>query len=133
MALHPVFPSVDSTPSVEEAAAEGPEYVASAQRFKLLAHPVRLQILDILRRQAECVCHIEAVLQKPQPYISQQLRYLRQANLIRAERRGTNIFYHLIDPQVEAILELVLGPVPEDEEHDCAGYSDSCPCPRCSE
>ncbi len=111
---------------------EALDYAVPAQRFKLLAHPVRLRILDILRRQAECVCHIEAVLGKPQPYVSQQLRYLRQAGLIRAERQGTNIFYHLADPQVEAILELVLGPVPADTEHDCAGYSDSCPCPRCS-
>ncbi len=127
------FRFVESSSQPDSQVQEALDYQMQAKRFKLLAHPVRLQILDILRRQAECVCHIEAVLGKPQPYISQQLRYLRQAGLIRAERRGANIFYHLADPQVEAILELVLGPVPADAEHDCVGYSDSCPCPRCSE
>ena len=45
-------------------------FQAEAERFKLLGHLVRLQILDILRRNPECVCHLEVALGKPQPYIS---------------------------------------------------------------
>ena len=52
-------------------------YEEIANRLKLLSHPVRLQILDALRREARCVCHLETVLQRPQPYISQQLAVLR--------------------------------------------------------
>jgi DNA-binding transcriptional ArsR family regulator len=40
-------------------------YDAIAARLKLLAHPERLRILDAIRRDAECVCHLEALLGKP--------------------------------------------------------------------
>ena len=44
-----------------------------ADYFKALAHPVRLQILTILRQEEACVCHLEAILHKRQAYISQQV------------------------------------------------------------
>ena len=65
-----------------------PDYETLSSRLKLLAHPERLRILDVLRRDAECVCHLEALLGKPQPYVSQQLRFLRQAGLIVDEKEG---------------------------------------------
>ena len=58
------------------------DYDSVSDRLKLLAHPERLRILDAVRRDAECVCHLEALLGKPQPYVSQQLRLLRDAGLI---------------------------------------------------
>jgi len=82
-----------------------------AERFKLLGHPVRLQILDVLRRSPECVCHLEALLGKPQPYISQQLRLLREAGVVADSKEGLNVFYHLVDSQVAALLNAALGPV----------------------
>jgi DNA-binding transcriptional ArsR family regulator len=41
-------------------------YDELAIRFKALAHPVRLQILDMLRRGEACVCHMEIALDKRQ-------------------------------------------------------------------
>jgi DNA-binding transcriptional ArsR family regulator len=41
-------------------------YDELALRFKALAHPVRLQILDMLRGGELCVCHIETALDKRQ-------------------------------------------------------------------
>jgi ArsR family transcriptional regulator len=93
-----------STPITQERLEE------QASRFKLLAHPVRLQILDILRRSPECVCHLEASLGKPQPYISQQLRVLREAGVIVDSKDGLNVFYRLADPEVAALLNTALGP-----------------------
>ena len=55
-------------------------YKNAALRLKALAHPVRLQILDMLRADDEvCVCHMEAAFGKRQAYISQQLMVLREA------------------------------------------------------
>jgi len=45
-----------------------PNYEALSVRLKVLAHPERLRILDVLRHEPECVCHLEALLGKPQPY-----------------------------------------------------------------
>lgn len=66
-----------------------------AAAFKAIGHPVRLQILDLLSRQASpmCVCHIEARFTLSQPTISHHLRLLRKAGLVNSERRGTWIYY----------------------------------------
>jgi ArsR family transcriptional regulator len=102
-----------------------------AERFKLLGHPVRLQILDALRRSPECVCHLEALLGKPQPYISQQLRVLREAGVVADSKEGLNVFYHLVDSQVAALLNAALGPVLPGERtlHQALP---GCICPKCA-
>lgn len=111
-----------------------PDYEMLSSRLKLLAHPERLRILDVLRRDAECVCHLEAFLDKPQPYVSQQLRFLRQAGLIVDEKEGQNVYYRLVDAEVIGWLDEVLGPVvsahPEMAAHK---QVIACPCPKCSE
>jgi len=101
-------------------------YNELAQKLKLLAHPERLEILDILRQEAECVCHLEALLGKPQPYISQQLRALREANIIMDEKNGLNVYYRLTNPEVMAWLEQILGPLKSAPLRLI-----DCPCPKC--
>jgi ArsR family transcriptional regulator len=71
---------------------------------------LRLQILDILRRSPECVCHLQAMLHKPQPYISQQLRVLREAGVIADTKDGLNVYYHLIDPKTASYLDTAFEP-----------------------
>jgi ArsR family transcriptional regulator len=108
-----------------------PDLNDHAERFKLLGHPVRLQILDVLRRSPECVCHLEALLGKPQPYISQQLRVLREAGVIADSKEGLNVFYYLVDSQVAALLNAALGPVLPGERtlHQALP---GCICPKCA-
>lgn len=109
-----------------------PDYKQLSDKFKLLAHPERLRILDVLRREPECVCHLEALLGKPQPYVSQQLRVLREAGIIVDEKEGMNVFYRLVDTDLAAWLELALGPV--QGEHPAMAYHKrliSCECPKC--
>ena len=55
------------------------QYQLTATIMKALVHPVRLQILQVLRDGEACVCHLEAVLNQRQAYISQQLMRLRDA------------------------------------------------------
>ncbi len=101
-------------------------YRELARLCKVLAHPTRLQILDILRRGDECVCHISAVTGKRQAYISQQLMILRAAGLVAACREGLNVFYKLTDPAVLPLLEEYLGKA--DERH----RPEQCRCPKCT-
>lgn len=121
-------------------------YHERAELLKMLAHPVRLQILDALRQDEECVCHLSALLQKPQPYVSQQLAVLRNAGLIADRREGINIFYRLADEQVARQIEAALGPSPErdlrsPDHQPAAGEGGGslprrmampgCQCPKC--
>ena len=104
-----------------------------AELLKALAHPFRLRLLEELAREEECVCHLAALFDRPQPYISQQLAELRDAHLLQDHRDGQRVFYRLADDRVLLLLNLAreltggsaqpLGPrqtVP------------GCPCPKCS-
>lgn len=109
-----------------------PDYPQLAKQLKLLAHPERLHILDALRRGSECVCHLEALLAKPQPYVSQQLRVLREAGVIQDEKDGLNVYYRLVDNTVLQWLDQVLGPA-EGDHPDMVLHKQqiSCACPKC--
>jgi len=63
--------------------------------LRALAHPVRLQILDILSHNAGrvCVCDLAAALPVKQPTISHHLKRLRAAGLIECECRGQWAYY----------------------------------------
>lgn len=77
----------------------------------MLAHPVRLQILDMLvRRGGEvCVCDLEQALPVKQPTVSHHLRLLREAGWVDTVRRGVWAYY-LIRPEVlRAVRERVGG------------------------
>ncbi len=102
-------------------------YEEWAGRCKALAHPVRLQIVDMLRQGELCVCHIRAALDKRQAYISQQLMVLREAGLVATRKDGLRVFYRLADPHAEALLALMFGPTPAEPPTPLA----ECPCPRC--
>lgn len=73
--------------------------------LQILAHPVRLQILDMLsRKQGQiCVCDLEAALPVKQPTISHHLKLLRDAGLIAYERRGLWVYYFV---ERQSLLEL---------------------------
>jgi ArsR family transcriptional regulator len=111
-----------------------PDYETLSNRVKLLAHPERLRILDAVRRDSECVCHLEALLGKPQPYVSQLLRMLREAGLIEDRKQGQNVYYWLKDQEVRNWLDAVLGPV-EGELPSLAQHKRviACSCPKCSD
>jgi len=101
-------------------------YRQVAQLFQILSHPARLRILDELRRDEACVCHLQAVLGRPQAYVSQQLRVLREAGVVVDRKDGQLVYYRLNDPQITQLLEIVLGPTGERT------YPPGCPCPRCT-
>lgn len=104
-------------------------YDNATARLKALAHPTRLQILDMLRRSEEvCVCHMETALHKRQAYISQQLIVLRDVGIVEARKDGLQVFYRLIDDIAADILEVVLGPVDSETQK----VLENCACPTCT-
>ena len=73
-------------------------------RFKALADPTRLAIVNRLAsREVACVCEFET-LGLSQPTISHHLRVLREAGLIEvAHKRRTWVFYRLVPEAVESL------------------------------
>ncbi len=102
------------------------DYETQSDIFKILSHPVRLQILDELRRRQACVCHLQAVTGRPQAYISQQLRLMREAGMVIDEKDGQNVYYRLRDDEIARLLTQALG------ESDTPSHPRDCNCPYCS-
>jgi ArsR family transcriptional regulator len=90
---------------------DGPAAEALAGDLGILAHPIRLQILDLLSMRAGevCVCDLEAALPVKQPTISHHLKLLRQAGLVDVERHGLWAFYTVRRGELAALRERVEG------------------------
>lgn len=105
-------------------------FETQAQIFKMLTHPARLAILEILRDGEHCVCHMEAHLGLRQTYISQQLAVLREGGLIQDRRDGWNIYYRIVDPRIFGVLDQVQK-ITGQEIPDVHRADFRCSCPRC--
>jgi DNA-binding transcriptional ArsR family regulator len=79
----------------------------AANFLKALGHDGRLSILCHLRSGPKSVTELENLVQNRQAVVSQQLARLRLEGLVSARREGQAIYYSLLDPKVEAILELL--------------------------
>jgi DNA-binding transcriptional ArsR family regulator len=76
-----------------------------AEFFKALAHPVRIAILEHLRRGPRSVGELQALTGVAGPSVSQQLAVLRSRGIVVPERSGTTIRYHAADPEIYALLD----------------------------
>ena len=77
-----------------------------AKLLKAMGHPVRVLILQIIRKSQCNVTSLEKALKISQSSVSQHLRILRQAGLIKPMRQGKDICYSLIDERIGAILDI---------------------------
>ena len=114
-----------------ETEAETQPYDLQVQIFKVLTHPARLAILEILRDGEHCVCHMEAHLGFRQAYISQQLSVLREAGLVQDRRDGWNIFYRVADDRIYEVLNAarrITGQGAPEVKKPVV----PCTCPKCS-
>ena len=104
------------------------DYGELAETLKAIAHPTRLQILDLLRGGEICVCHIERALNRRQAYVSQQLMVLRDSGLVSTRKEGLQVHYSLADERLLDWLDVLLGAAQSAHIEHIAG----CPCPHCS-
>jgi len=75
--------------------------------FKLVSNTTRLKILCILKEGEQCVGEIQQFLGAKQSYISQQLKYLKNAGYLTNRRQGTQIFYKLVDSRFPKIMKML--------------------------
>jgi ArsR family transcriptional regulator len=113
-------------------------YQTQTKLYKILSHPTRLAILDILRDGEQCVCHMEAILGLRQAHISQHLMALREADLVTDRRDGWNIFYQVIHPEIYTIVDAMnsfSGAESIDYTQIAAAqpHRKACPCPKCNQ
>lgn len=72
--------------------------------FKALSDSTRFKIFFLLSRKSLCVKALVSLLQISQPAVSQHLKVLKQANLVRAERKGYWMHYSVNQRKVKTFL-----------------------------
>jgi ArsR family transcriptional regulator len=87
-------------PDVEREHAERMASIAKA-----LGDPIRLQLVDVLRKHAGkvCVCELVPLFDLSQPTVSHHLKVLRDAGLVDSERRGLWAYYYVIPDALEEL------------------------------
>jgi ArsR family transcriptional regulator len=89
-----------------------------------------LQILIAIGNGEACVCHLEALLDLRQAYISQQLMEMRDAELVDTRRDGRYIFYRLTEPQLVDLL-IDIGKLFDVPTEEMEKLLDTDPLPQC--
>jgi ArsR family transcriptional regulator len=72
---------------------------------KALGDPVRLTLVDVLRKHAGkvCVCELVPLFDLSQPTISHHLKVLREAGLVASERQGLWAYYYVIPERLREL------------------------------
>jgi ArsR family transcriptional regulator len=79
--------------------------VRMAQVAKALGDPVRVQLVDVLRKHAGkvCVCELVPLFDLSQPTVSHHLKVLREAHIVGSERQGLWAYYFVIPEALEEL------------------------------
>jgi ArsR family transcriptional regulator len=87
-------------PDIERGAAERMGHVAKA-----LGDPIRMQLVDVLRKHAGkvCVCELVPLFDLSQPTVSHHLKVLREAGIVGSERRGLWAYYYVESDALEEL------------------------------
>jgi len=79
-----------------------------AVKFKALAHPARVKLVQDLLKKELCVGEIQKSLSISQPNVSQHLRILKNAGVVTGRRDKNRICYSIEDERIKQAFELLL-------------------------
>ena len=80
-----------------------------ARRFAVLAEPMRLRLIQALFDGERNVTHLVAATGGTQANISRHLQTLTTAHVLGRRKAGLQVFYHIADPTIPKLCELVCG------------------------
>jgi DNA-binding transcriptional ArsR family regulator len=80
-----------------------------AQRFAVLAEPMRLRLIQALFDGERNVTELVAATGGTQANISRHLQTLIAAHVLARRKEGLQVFYHISDPTIPKLCELVCG------------------------
>ena len=93
------------TQSLVEGYVPGGEILSALVRFfSVFSDGTRLRILSALAISEMCVTDLSRVLRINQTTVSHQLRFLKDAGLVKMERQGKIVFYLAVEDVVDGVL-----------------------------
>ncbi|MBS1769088.1 MAG: helix-turn-helix transcriptional regulator [Acidobacteria bacterium] len=94
-----------------------------AARFKVLAEPMRLQILQVLKSGEASVNELTEAVASTQPNVSKHLRVLQDEDLVARRQVGNNAFYRISDKTVFKLCDVVCGSLKNNFEEQAAIFA----------
>ena len=82
-----------------------------AETLKAIAHPVRLQIVNILMHGERSVGELVRTLGTKQSLTSQQLSILKSRGVLKSRRNGNVVFYSLRNNGIKNIMASILAEI----------------------
>src|SRR5437870_12217878 len=82
-----------------------PVHEVKANLFRVLGHPARVRILELLRDGERSVGALQAELELDSGGTSQHLSALRRIGLVESRREGTSVYYRVADDHAFDLLE----------------------------
>ena len=83
-----------------------PVYQAKAEFFKVLGHPARVQVLEVLRSGERSVNALVSEIGIESSHLSQQLGIMRRANIVQTRKEGSTVFYSVADRNLYDLLDV---------------------------
>lgn len=81
------------------------------------AHPLRLQVIELLRHREQSVGAISKALGSPQPTVSKHLALLRQQGVVSTRQSGVTVYYRVADTAILHVLKQVTAILRKKLEH----------------
>lgn len=88
-----------------------------AERFRVLGEPMRLRLLDALRRGERTVGDLMEAVETGQANCSRHLQLLHAHGFVARRREGTRVLYRIADPAVFDLCDLMCGRLEATAEH----------------
>jgi DNA-binding transcriptional ArsR family regulator len=79
----------------------------AAACLKVLAHPVRLRIVDVLTQGDFTVREIAGMCEAPESQVCEHLRLMQNCGLLTSDRVGRTVHYKISSPQLPALIGCV--------------------------
>jgi DNA-binding transcriptional ArsR family regulator len=95
-----------------------PVYALKADFFRVLGHPARVRVLQLLRGGELSVGALQGALELDSSGTSQHLTALRKQGLVTSRREGTSVYYRVADPRTLELLELAKEIIAATLEHN---------------
>lgn len=99
------LPRFDKNASEEELLQLQAQARRASELMKALSHETRLLILCLLTEKEMSVSELEEIIGLSQAAVSQQLARLRLERLVSTRREGRQIYYQIVDKEVNTIVE----------------------------
>ncbi len=82
-------------------------YELQAEVSKTMAHPLRLAILHYLKDGEKTVNDITQITGASQSNVSQHLALLRQTQIVKTRKEGSNIYYRVTSPKISQACDMI--------------------------